>query len=434
MRPEADHHELHRLRGILRARVGGCALTAFAATLACAKAQSPAAPSSASPNATMSPTFADDVAFLRRHGKGADFLVLESKAGARVLVSPKYQARVMTSAVAADAPSLGWVNRAFIEGGKTGTAFDNYGGEDRFWLGPEGGQFALYFAQGKPFVFSEWQTPHALQEGAWSVTESSKTSVTMTRAMVVTNASGATFELAVTRVVRVIEGADANAWTRGAKSVAFETVSTITNTGARAWTKETGLLSIWILGMFAPASDARIVIPYRPDAPDAASGASQSPIVNDRYFGKIPADRLEIREADACVVFTADGHARGKIGLTPSRATGTLASYSAKTKLLTVVTVTEPDASKGYVDNMWEKQTNPFAGDALNAYNDGPTEPGKPSLGGFYELESSSPAAALLPHESITHTHRTSHVVVDDRVRAALDAGAAMPLSSRCLY
>ena len=26
-----------------------------------------------------------------------------------------------------------------------------FGGEDRFWLGPEGGQFALYFKAGDPF-------------------------------------------------------------------------------------------------------------------------------------------------------------------------------------------------------------------------------------------------------------------------------------------
>ena len=54
----------------------------------------------------------------------------------------------------------------------------------------------------------------------------------------------------------------------------------------------------------------------------------------------------------------------------------------------------------------------------MNAYNDGPTEPGKPSLGGFFELETSSPAAALARGESLVHTHRTFHFVGD---KAALD-------------
>ena len=47
------------------------------------------------------------------------------------------------------------------------------------------------------------------------------------------------------------------------------------------------------------------------------------------------------------------------------------------------------------------------------------TEPGKTSLGGFYELETSSPAAALTPGASLVHTHRTFHLVGE---RADLEA------------
>lgn len=64
-----------------------------------------------------------------------------------------------------------------------------------------------------------------------------------------------------------------------------------------------------------------------------------------------------------------------------------------------------------YVNSMWEIQENPYDGDVVNSYNDGPPEPGKKPLGPFYELETSSPAAALAPGESITHVHRTSHIV-----------------------
>jgi hypothetical protein len=58
---------------------------------------------------------------------------------------------------------------------------------------------------------------------------------------------------------------------------------------------------------------------------------------------------------------------------------------------------------------MWEQQKEPYGGDVINSYNDGPTEPGKTSLGGFYEIESSSPAAALAPGEKLTHAHLTFH-------------------------
>ena len=62
---------------------------------------------------------------------------------------------------------------------------------------------------------------------------------------------------------------------------------------------------------------------------------------------------------------------------------------------------------------MWEIQSEPYGGDVVNSYNDGPTEPGKPPLGGFYEMESSSPAAALGPGEDAVHTHATFHFVGD---------------------
>jgi hypothetical protein len=58
---------------------------------------------------------------------------------------------------------------------------------------------------------------------------------------------------------------------------------------------------------------------------------------------------------------------------------------------------------------MWEIQKEPYGGDVVNSYNDGPTEPGKASLGGFYEIESSSPAAPLAPGGKLTHVHQTFH-------------------------
>jgi hypothetical protein len=369
----------------------------------------PGSPTSPPPMTSTAASFSADVAFLRAHG---DVLVLESPHGGKVAVSAQYQGRVMTSAFAADAPSLGWIHRAFIESGKTGTPFDNYGGEDRFWLGPEGGQLALYFPPGSPFQFSSWQTPHALQEGAWTVASASATQVTFTRRLSVTNYAGTVFDVAVERTIRLVDPSIPAL--AHAKWVAYESTNTITNAGSNAWTRESGMPSIWILAMFAPAADAEIVAPFRRDG--------TGPIVNDAYFGKIAADRLRVDDAHACVRLTADGKSRGKIGLSPARSTGVLASYAPSTRTLTIVRTAPPDASKPYVDNLWEKRADPYDGDALNAYNDGPTEPGKPSLGGFYELETSSPAAALAPGGSLTHTHSTLHVLVDDDVGSAVGA------------
>jgi hypothetical protein len=368
-------------------------------------------------------TFADDLAFLKRH---APVRVLAAPSGARVAVSAAYQGRVMTSAVEASGASLGWINRAFISAGKTGTAFDNYGGEDRFWLGPEGGQYGLYFPPGKPFDFVQWRTPAAFQEGAWQEKDPGSDEAVFTRVLEVTNYSGSHFALEVERRVRLLSDADVvkrlgidlqAAKAGGAKWVAFETVNRITNRGSEAWTREHGLLSIWILAMYAPSPDAHVLVPFE------RSGTG--PIVNDAYFGKVPPDRLAVRESEGHLVFKCDGRNRGKIGLRPSRARDVLGSYSASARLLTLVHYDKPAAARDYVNSMWELQKEPYGGDVVNSYNDGSPGPGLPPLGGFYELETSSPAAALGPGESLVHTHRTFHFVGE---RPALD-----PIATRVL-
>src|SRR5206468_877414 len=115
--------------------------------------------------------------------------------------------------------------------------------------------------------------------------------------MRVTNYAGTTFDLEVTRTVRLL--AEPDVATRlgltmrpesGVRLVAYESENRVTNTGARPWTKESGLLSIWILAMFTPSPDANVVIPFE-------RGEGPVPI-NDRYFGKVPSDRLHVRDEE----------------------------------------------------------------------------------------------------------------------------------------
>ena len=77
---------------------------------------------------------------------------------------------------------------------------------------------------------------------------------------------------------------------------------------------------------------------------------------------------------------------------------------------------------------MWEIQEKPFAGDVVNSYNDGPAAPGAKPLGPFYELETSSPAAALAPGGTLTHVHTTMHFTgsekaLDEIARQVLGVG-----------
>jgi hypothetical protein len=135
--------------------------------------------------------------------------------------------------------------------------------------------------------------------------------------------------------------------------------------------------------------------------------SERGPVVNDAYFGKVPADRLVVKEG--ILYFRGDGKHRSKIGISRKRAMPVMGSYDADGRVLTLVEYSLPKDAKDYVNSMWEISDAPYGGDVVNSYNDGPPEPGKPPLGPFYELESSSPAAALAPGESLTHVHRTLH-------------------------
>jgi hypothetical protein len=246
-----------------------------------------------------------------------------------------------------------------------------------------------------------------MQEGAWTVKAEDAKSVTFERTMKVTNWSKVDFDVKVVRTVRLLGKADARKHLGievSAPLVAYESDNEIENAGKQKWTKDKGLVSIWILAMYAPVADTRVVVPF-----DAKSTAQ--PIVNDAYFGKVPSDRLLVKPEDGVLFFKCDGKHRSKIGLGPKRAKNVLGSYSAQAKLLTIVHYDKAPEGSPYVYSMWERQKEPYGGDVVNSYNDGSPAPGKPPLGGFYELETSSPGLALAPGAKGRHAHRTFHFV-----------------------
>lgn len=352
-------------------------------------------------------TFGDDTAFLKDH---TDVIVLGDKAGAaKVAVVPAWQGRVMTSASAGDSGySYGWINRELIASGKIQPHMNAFGGEDRFWMGPEGGQFSIFFEKGAKFEFANWFTPAIFDTLPFGVISRSGNEAVLGARFTLTNYSGTQFDVGVKRSIRMLDGAAA--WKElgaepavGVSLVAYETDNEITNAGKEAWRRETGLLSVWILGMYNPSASTTIVVPIK-SGPEAELGVK----VTSDYFGSIPADRLLV--GDHAVFLAADGKYRSKIGINPRRSKGILGSYDGENGVLTLVLFNLPEGVTDYVNSLWKLQDNPFGGDAANAYNDGPATPGAKPMGPFCELESSSPAAALLPGESLTHVRRTMHL------------------------
>ena len=367
-------------------------------------------------------TFGQDLSFLKQH---TEVVVIEDKSGnSQVAVLPILQGRVMTStAEGLDGLSFGWINRELVASGETVEHINVYGGEDRFWIGPEGGQFSIFFKKDVPFDLEHWFTPASIDTEPFELLSKSKNNALLQKDMQLENYSGTIFNLRVHREVRILERREALEAleitpAETVKIVAFESNNKMTNTGTKAWEKETGLLSIWILGMFNPSPTTTVVVPFN-TGPEAELG----PIVNDAYFGKVPENRLVVKEG--VMFFSGDGQYRSKIGLSPQRAKPILGSYDIANQVLTIVQYNKPEVTVDYVNSMWELQDEPYKGDVVNSYNDGPSEPGAKPLGPFYELETSSPAAALRPGQTISHIHRTYHlqgseVALDSIAKATL--------------
>jgi hypothetical protein len=330
----------------------------------------------------------------------------------RLVMVPELQGRVMTSTTSGNEGfSFGWINHDLLGTDERSEQFNPFGGEERFWIGPEGGQFSFFFEAGKPFEMTSWKVPVAIDTMPWDVLEANQETATFRKEFSVKNFSGNEFNMEATRRVTIIdpsEIADFLPVEVGAsiKVVAYESLNQLKNVGGHDWTKETGMPSIWMLSMYRPSPEVTMVVPFKKDA--------EGSVVTDDYFGKVPEDRLKV--GDGAIFFKADGAYRSKIGISPERALPMLGSYDAMNHCLTILTCSLDPSTTDYVNSSWEEhQQEPFKGDAINAYNDGPMAGGG-QLGPFYELESSSSAAALKEGEVKTHVQRTFHFEGDEEV------------------
>lgn len=366
-----------------------------------------------------------------RYGYNRDFLksyvkIIElTNKNASVLIVPGWQGRVMTSSADGDSGySFGWINHDFIASGKTQPHINPFGGEERIWLGPEGGQYSIFFRKGQEFVYDNWQTPSFIDTMPYEIINLTDSSATFRSDAEVENYSGTLFKLRIERSITLLGINQINKLTgidtEGLKIVAYRSDNTLINMGKEEWKKETGLLSVWMLGMYNPSPGVIVAIPYK-----AGDEKKAGPPVNDNYFGKIPSDRLKVTGTH--VLFKADGKMRGKIGIPPLRAKGVMGSYDSQNNFLTLVICNIPEGNTEYVNSAWQIQDDPYSGDALNSYNDGPLEDGS-QMGPFYELETSSPAAALKPGESITHVQYTLHIT-GSREKINLAAGKMLEIN-----
>ena len=348
-----------------------------------------------------------DAAFLKKNL--SNVIELQDEAGnSKLLLAADYQGRVMTTTAGGDSStSFGWLNYDLIASKQKKSQFNPVGGEERFWIGPEGGQFSIYFKKGDSFNIAHWQVPAIIDTISYDVIQSNKSSAIFSKNATLTNYSSTEFNIHIERKINLLTKEQVAqklnlSVPENIHVVGFQTINKITNTGNNDWSKEKGLLSIWLLGMFMPSSKTTVIIPFHP-----ISNARS--YITDNYFGQIPPERLVVK--DSFLFFTCDGKYRSKIGLSPLIAKPIAASFDFQNNVLTVI-LPHVEKNASYVNSKWEIQKEPYKGDVINSYNDGPLADGT-QMGPFYEVESSSPALQLNKNQTGEYQESTIHLQSD---------------------
>ena len=211
---------------------------------ACQTGRAPEA-NSAAQTEGQAPSFGSDIRFLKKHTDA----VLLQRDQAAIVVVPEYQGRVMTTTASGlTGSSSGWINYDLIAQGilakPAPDALENhiyaFGGEERFWLGPEGGQYSIFFAPDTPFDFKHWSTPAAIDTTPWEVVKQSADSLTVQHAFTLSNYSETNFKISVTRRVDLLLPGQIEAALKiniplQCQTVAYQTTNTIQNKGPKAW-------------------------------------------------------------------------------------------------------------------------------------------------------------------------------------------------------
>ena len=104
-------------------------------------------------------SFLSDLNFLKDHD--SSLVVLES-GHSKIIVSPKYQGKVFTSTADGDSgTSFGWVHYKAFEVAPD-PHINTYGGENRVWIGPEGGKFSVFFPKDRRWFSITGKRPRPL--------------------------------------------------------------------------------------------------------------------------------------------------------------------------------------------------------------------------------------------------------------------------------
>ena len=337
--------------------------------------------------------FATDRAFLRSHDPD---LVTLTAGSAALVASPKYQGIVFTTTATGE-ESFGYIAEDVFEAEAPDPHINGYGGENRLWLGPEGGQYSIFFEPGVAYDRETWYTPPAIDVEPWTLASADDRTAVFAKADTLVNRAGTALQYRIDRTVTLLDSGAVvsrfGASPPGVSGVAYRTDNALTNTGPAAWTRDGGTVCLWALDMLPGGERVAVVYPLsrKPSGADTVV----------KYFGEMGPDHLRL--TDEYALLRGSGAQLAKIGLPPKLATGTGAAIDYARGTLTVFDY-DVEADGTYLGMEWRDMADAYAGDAVTTYND-------PGPDTFYELESIGEAAFLAPGERTEHRHTVYHFV-----------------------
>ena len=348
--------------------------------------------------------FGLDLAFLERY---ADCVVL-GEGESFVAISPKLQARVMTSTLdGEEGYSMGWINRNLIAANGPESHMNLYGGEDRFWIGPEGTEHSVFFEKDALFVPDNWKIPREISSQPWAVKSQSRYQASFEKEIHLTNARGEKFDMLALREISYISKENAQNILKieipeSVKMVAFQSANKITNIGSSAWGEKTGYLNLAVLSTFHANKTTYAFVPFNQGDPK-----NLGTIITDLYNESPIGDRLSV--APDFVRMRLDGAKLGEIFMSPRRSRSIMGFYDSDKNLLTIITFVPPSAPKKYIVPYWRRTNDMLGGDALGVFNNGPANHDTFYADKLFKASTYSPALALEPQKSQMHIQRTFH-------------------------
>jgi len=144
-------------------------------------------------------SFIEDVDLMIQY---IDVIELSNDTGqSKIALSAALQGRIMTGI----SRNIGWINRELIASTETLEHMNPYSGEERFWLGPGGGQFSIFFKTGSEFNLENCYAPKLIDQDPYVIHSRSLTEVVFTRKASLVNYSGFNFEIGIERKVSLLE-------------------------------------------------------------------------------------------------------------------------------------------------------------------------------------------------------------------------------------